>query len=98
MPDNNNTNTSASQSQPRGRLVDAHRGQCIVTGDQEWQPLNDFAADLKITPKTVKTYNVPTTRIGGVLYIERKASLKKMFTDKARQRNEPPKGRRQARR
>jgi hypothetical protein len=102
MIDSRNTNISTSQplaQKPRsGRLVEAHRGQCIVIGDEEHQPLNDFAAELKITPKTLKKYNLPTSRVGGILYIARKASLKKIFTDKTQQRNEPPQRRRQARR
>ena len=92
------TRQPQAQKPRSGRVLEAHRGQLLVIGDEEWQPLNDFAAELKITPKTLKTYNVPTTRIGGVLYIPRKASLKKIVVDGAQQRNQPPQRARRSRR
>ena len=57
----------------------------------------DFAAEIRVTPRTVQRMNLPTTYIGGKARVKRNASLN-IIADKVRRPNQPTLKHRSARR
>jgi hypothetical protein len=58
---------------------------------------DDFAAEIRVTPRTVQRMNLPTTYLGGKAHVKRNASLK-IIADSVRRPNQPTLKHRSARR
>ena len=65
----------------------------IKLADDELVPRREFANEIGVTERTTQKMNLPTTYIGGMAYVARKASLQ-IVAGGVRRRNQPPKRRR----
>jgi hypothetical protein len=85
----NTTPQIARQSRPRRRmpLID-------LPGGRRLMPRDDYARNvLGVHTRTVKRMDLPTTKIGGVVYVEVEGALQ-IIADSVHQRNEPKSRRR----
>jgi hypothetical protein len=83
--------TTAAETAPVRRPKDRPSIPC-PDGDT-LQPRAQFAAEIRISERTVTRMNLPTTYVGSVAYIKRKASLQ-IIANGVKRRNEPARRRR----
>jgi hypothetical protein len=69
------------KARPEPHIIRLPDGDTLV-------PRLDFAGELRLTDRTVRRMNLPTTLVGGKAYVKRNASLK-IIADKLRRPNQP---------